>query len=81
MYTLESSLRWHLQCNHYPPVPTCMVPVCVQAIDFAVADEWDAHIELPENTYYKGMNTAPVHAIVEQHHLHYYVESCMNGED
>lgn len=83
MNTLESSLAYHLQCNHYPPVPLSMVPVCVQAIDIAVENDGyvrDMEVDLPENTFYKGRTSAPVYAIIEQHHLHDYVDSAL-GED
>ena len=35
---LESTLGWHLRVNHYPPVPTTMVPVCMEAIDASEGD-------------------------------------------
>lgn len=66
---LEAQLRWHLQSNHYPPVPSSMVPVCIEAIDEANEGNWDSAITLPEGVSWKGLTEAPVHAIVEAHHL------------
>ena len=66
---LESQLRWHLTSNHYPPVPTSMIPVCIEAIDKANEGEWDEMISLPEGIEWRGSTMSPVHAIVEQHHL------------
>ena len=66
---LEAQLRWHLQSNHYPPVPSSMVPVCIEAIDHANEGNWDEMITLPEGVSWKGEPMSPVHAIVEQHHL------------
>ena len=71
---LETALRWHLQHNHYPPVPLSMLPACVEAIDLAVADEWDAEVSLPDGTEYRGRSVAPVWAVVEAHHLQPFVE-------
>jgi hypothetical protein len=31
---------------------------------------WDLEIPMPEGVTYKGLTTAPAHAIIEQHHLH-----------
>lgn len=84
MNTLESSLAYHLQCNHYPPVPLSMIPVCVRAIDIAVEHDGyvrDMEVDLPEGTFYRGQFTAPVYAIIEQHHLDAYVDSALNGHE
>ena len=68
--TIEDQVAIHLSANHYPPVPKSMVQPCVEAID-AVNDAglWDLEIPLPEGVSWKGLNTAPAHAIIEQHHL------------
>ena len=67
---IETQIGIHLSANHYPPVPATMVLPCVQAID-AVNDAglWDLEIPMPEGVTYKGLTTAPAHAIIEQHHL------------
>ena len=68
---IESQIAIHLSANHYPPVPRSMVAPCIEAID-AVNDLglWDLEIPMPEGITYKGLTTAPAHAIIEQHHLH-----------
>jgi hypothetical protein len=73
--TLEQAIGYHLQGNHYPPVPLVMVQPCVEAI-YAVND-WrsDERIELPEGVLYKGETSAPAWAIVEQHHLDAWVQN------
>jgi len=76
---LETQLAYHLQGNHYPPVPLSMVPVCIAAIDFAHQDLWDETIEMPDGISYKGETCAPVWAIIEQHHLHAWLPE--NVED
>jgi hypothetical protein len=50
-----------------------MVPVCIQAIDFAHEDKWDETIEMPDGISYKGLTAAPVWAIIEQHHLSFWL--------
>lgn len=70
---LESQIGIHLRSNHYPPVPLSMVPVCIEAIDKANEGEWHYLITLPEGTSWKGEPFAPVHAIVEGHHLEFWI--------
>lgn len=67
-------VAYHLQNNHYPPVPLSMVDTCISAIEYADKGEWDTFIMLPEGTTYKGANTATVESIVEGHHLHYFIK-------
>lgn len=74
---LRTALSWHLQHNHYPPVPLTMLDCCEQAIEFAEMDEWNVNVELPPGVSYKGADVAPVWAIVEQHHLGDF----LTGED
>ncbi len=67
---IESQIGIHLQSNHYPPVPKTMIKPCIEAID-AVNDAglWDLDIPLPEGVLWKGLTSAPAHAIIEAHHL------------
>ena len=67
---IETQIGIHLKSNHYPPVPDIMIEPCVEAID-AVNDLglWDLEIPLPEGVSWRGLTTAPAHAIIEQHHL------------
>ena len=67
--SLEQAIGYHLQGNHYPPVPLSMVQPCIEAID--AYHDFDAmrEIEMPEGVLYKGNTTAPAWAIIQQHHL------------
>lgn len=76
--SLEQQIAWHLQGNHYPPVPTSMVQPCIEAIDAYFEDNLEAEIALPDGVSYKGRNTAPARDIIIQHHLHAW---CNNEED
>ena len=66
---LEIAIGYHLQGNHYPPVPLSMVQPCIDAIDAYYEDDAMREIEMPEGITYKGRTTAPAYAIIEQHHL------------
>jgi hypothetical protein len=71
---LETAITWHLQHNHFPPVPVSMVPVCIEALDWCNDDEPNTLVDLPEGVTFKGRPQAPAWAIVEQHHLDPWVE-------
>jgi len=71
--SLEEQILVHLTSNHYPPVPKSMVPTCIEAIDKANEGDWQDEVELPEGVLWKGETTAPVSAIVEQHHLEFWI--------
>jgi hypothetical protein len=71
--TLEDQITWHLKSNHFPPIPKSMVKPCIEAIDAANEGDWEKLISLPEGTGYRGLTVAPVHAIVEAHHLETWI--------
>jgi hypothetical protein len=67
--SLEQAIGYHLQGNHYPPVPLSMVQPCIDAIDAYYDEDYDRFIAMPDRVFYKGMSHAPAWAIIEQHHL------------
>jgi hypothetical protein len=67
--SLEQAIGYHLQGNHYPPVPLSMVQPCIEALDAYHEFDPMRQIEMPEGVFYKGNTTAPAWAIIEQHHL------------
>ena len=71
---LSTAISIHLSANHYPPVPKSMVEPCIEAIFAYDEGETDREIPMPEGITYKGMNTAPAWAIIDQHHLHAWCE-------
>ena len=71
---LETQLAYHLQGNHYPPVPLSMVQPCIEAIDAAYDEDYERFIAMPEGVFYKGMSHAPARAIIEQHHLDWFIQ-------
>lgn len=80
MADLDTALVWHLRSNHYPPVPLSMLSVCKQAIELANDGEYDELIDLPEGTYWRGQEQAPVWAIVDGHHLDAFITWNMDDD-
>ena len=74
---LETQLRYHLTGNHYPPVPVEMIPVCIEAIDAFYEEDWERMIDMPKvgdfQILYKDSTQAPAWAIIEQHHLDWFI--------
>lgn len=81
MMDLDALLQWHLQHNHYPPVPLSMIPVCKAAIEAANMEEWDKEVDLPEGATYQGRTTAPAREIIDAHHLLDFLEDDEDDED
>ena len=72
---LEVAIGYHLQGNHYPPVPLSMVEPCIDAIYAAWNQDYNLMIELPQGvTYRGGATSAPAYAIIENHHLDPWIE-------
>lgn len=71
----ETALRWHLRHNHYPPVPDAMYEPCVEAIDAGNEGDWDREVSLAGIATYQGRDTAPAWAIIEGHHLEFFITS------
>ena len=71
---LTTALNYHLQHNHYPPVPSSMIDPCIEAIDAYYEEDYYREIDLNGNQYRNGATTAPAHAIVEAHHLHSFID-------
>jgi len=66
---LEKQLEWHLQGNHFPPIPKSMVVPCEEAIQAFWEDDLERLISLPDGVGYKGLTVAPARAIIIEHHL------------
>lgn len=72
---IDRALSWHLQSNHYPPVPESMVSVCLAAIDAINEDDLNRLIDLPEGVLYRNREQAPAWAIAEAHHLDPFIDN------
>lgn len=71
---LGAQISIHLNANHYPPVPQSMVEPCIKAIEAFNAGDWYKLIKLPEGITFKGESSAPAEAIVENHHLVWWLD-------
>lgn len=75
---LETQLAYHLQGNHYPPVPVEMVAPCIEAIDAAYDEDFDRMISLPKvgdfQITWRGQSESPAHAIISNHHLEWFID-------
>lgn len=67
--SMEAGLAYHLQANHYPPVPVAMVDACIEAIEAYHEEDYQRLIELPAGISWRGESSAPASAIAEAHHL------------
>lgn len=86
--SMKQQLEWHLQGNHYPPVPTEMVEACLDAIDAYWEDDLDRHVDLPIagldrngdpfQITWRGETWAPAREIIINHHLDAW---CSEDED
>lgn len=71
---LDQAVAWHLQGNHYPPVPQSMVAPCLEAIRLGNEGEWRAMVDPPDPVTWQDQSSAPVWAIVEAHHLEPFLD-------
>ncbi len=74
--SLEAGLAYHLQANHYPPVPVAMVQPCIDAIDAFYDEEYSREINLPEGILWRNQTSCPASAIVDAHHLEAWLPEC-----
>lgn len=80
----RTAMAWHLQSNHYPPVPSSMIDPCLDAIHACNDGDYEQMISLPFDGVdrngepfqitWRGQTEAPAWAIVEGHHLNAWIE-------
>ena len=66
---IQRTMEWHLQSNHYPPVPSTMAEPCFEAIDHYNAEDYDAEVKLPYGVTFRGKEVAPAWQIIQTFHL------------
>lgn len=72
--SMEQQISIHLRANHYPPVPSSMVQPCIDAIEAYNTGEPNKLIGLPAGVQFRGSDSAPVIALIEQFHLETWVD-------
>jgi hypothetical protein len=65
---LEQSIRWHLQCNFYPPVSSDMIPIAVKAVMLCRNDQFDEKILIPVEHWSYGWYVS-AYVIVKAYHM------------
>lgn len=73
--SLASAIGWHLQSNHYPPVPTVFNPVCIAAIEAANEGNDGTLIDLPTGIEWKdGREAVEAYVLIDSFRLDSFVE-------
>ena len=78
---LENGIKMHFQSNCYPPIPSYMIPVGIEAINNVVEAEFsrdydllDKPIQLPEGVEFRGSDTVSSIDAVEKLFLGAFVD-------
>lgn len=71
---LDTAIRTHLSGNCYPPIPSQMWPICVDAVKACASGESDTELDLPVGVSYKDKDTAPAWAVVDNFRLDAFVD-------
>jgi len=87
---IETSLAWHLQSNHYPPLPTGSVAIAKRAIDHAhrcdgfvpwSRERCDHRISIKSIGTHRVYGTrVPVTELIEAWHLDFYLSDLYEEE-
>ena len=70
----ETALRWHLQSNHFPPVPLSMLRVARVSIACMESEDWDVKIPLPAGVLYHGQSVVSAIDACRALHLDVFIE-------
>ncbi len=67
---LTAALTYHFESNHYPPLPTSLIPAAKAAIEAYNRGDWEAAIPLPDGIRHRVHGfTVPAVAAIEAWHL------------
>jgi hypothetical protein len=67
--SLNMALAWHLQSNHYPPLPSALIETAKQAIEAGNDDDFDREIDLPDGIELGDRTSVPAGELIEAMHL------------
>lgn len=73
--SLRAAVHWNLTANHYPPLPSELVDVALEAIVFANGGDWDRMISMPEGIEFRDHDEVSVADAIETLHLGSFIES------
>ena len=74
--SLRQAVAYHLECNHFPPVPEEMVPVCLRVIrHLSAGDDAAGLVRLPKGvTHRQYGRDVPAWVIADELHLEAFIE-------
>jgi hypothetical protein len=73
---LDTALNWHARSNHYPPLPTTLIPVWKKVIKWVNEGNDSAQeFALPAGITYQGYFVAPAWVIIERHNLRPWISN------
>jgi hypothetical protein len=71
---LEQQLAIHFSSNCYPPIPSIMIPVAVEAINAYWDEDYAKVIQLPEGVEFRnGATSIPASQVIESLRLDAWV--------
>jgi hypothetical protein len=68
---MEESIRWHLEHECNPPVPSEMIPIAMKAIMLCREDKFNESLIVPFEEWFGWM--VPAYVVVETYHLEPWV--------
>lgn len=75
--SLEAQLHIHFSSNCYPPIPSFMIPVAIEAIKACKEEQYDLEIELPQGVTFRNSTTVTAINAVDNLRL----EAWTSGEE
>jgi hypothetical protein len=80
--SLEDQIAIHFSSNCYPPIPSKMIPVAIEAIDAYHNEEFARVIQLPEGVEFRnGENWVFASQAIESLHLDAWLSEIYWTED
>lgn len=82
MFSRSTMLEHHLRYNHFPPVPTGVLPFAEAALEMAADERWDDVVTMPHGEDGEGTATltrpdgreVTVRELIEELHLDCFLE-------
>jgi hypothetical protein len=71
----NQALAWHLRHNHYPSIPTIMIPACKRALANARKGDYDKRVRLPKDVKHREHGSlVPTQVVMDYAHLWDFLE-------
>jgi hypothetical protein len=73
LLSLDLALGYHLECNHFPPLPSELIPTCKEAIIACNDGDYERLIDLPDGILFRGEAQVYAYRVVQSCHLEYFL--------